>query len=168
METRYEQEQALRRAELAALGRAQTRACAPGPALEVSAEDRREQVQQFLRRYRQAVAQAEDLAGEVQALRALEDRMGGSLPPRSPGMVRLEELACRLEAQLERCLDIRAQVERAVQAVGNEQQQRILQLRYIRGMTWEKIGRTLTLDERWVRRLHAKALDSLARSLPAL
>ena len=67
----YEQKQALHRAELAALGRAQRKSTEPGEALPVTAADRREQVQQFLRRYRQAVAQAEDLAGEVQALRLL-------------------------------------------------------------------------------------------------
>lgn len=164
----YKQEQALRGAELAALGRAQAEASAPGEALAISLEDRREQIQQFLRRYRQAVAQAEDLAGEVQTLRALEERLGETLPPHSPGIARLEELTVRLEAQLERCLDIRSQVERAIQAVGDEQQQRILWLRYIRGLTWEKIGHTLTLDERWVRRLHTKTLDRLARSLPPL
>ena len=50
------QEQALHRAELAALGRAQRKSTEPGEALPVTAADRREQVQQFLRRYRQAVA----------------------------------------------------------------------------------------------------------------
>ena len=170
MEERIEREReaALDRARGEALGRAQGRACAPGEALAVTAEDRREQLQQFLRRYRRAVAQAEDLAMEAQALRALEDRAGATLPGRCPAMVRLEELACRLEAQLERCLDIRAQVERTIQAVGDEQQRRILQLRYIRGLTWEKIGRALMLDERWVRRLHTKALDWLAANLPPL
>ena len=163
-----QQKRALHGAELAALGRAQEKACAPGKALEVSAGARREQIQQFLRRYRQAVAQAEDLAGEVQTLRALEERMGNTLPPHSPALLRLEELTARLEAQMVRCLDVRAQVERAIQAVGDEQQQRILWLRYIRGLTWEKIGHALTLDERWVRRLHTKTLDRLARSLPPL
>lgn len=162
------QEQALHRAELAALGRAQRKSTEPGEALPVTAADRREQVQQFLRRYRQAVAQAEDLAGEVQALRLLEDRLGSTLPPSSPALARLERLTAQLEDQLARCLDIRAQVERVIQMVGDEQQQRILQLRYIRGMTWERIGHTLTLDERWVRRLHAKTLDSLARHMPPL
>lgn len=167
-ERRDWQQTGLELARLRALGQAQARAAEPGPALPVAQEDRREQMQQFLRRYRQAVAQAEDLAGEARALRALEDRMVDTLPGRCPAMVRLEQLACRLEAQLERCLDIRAQVERAIQAVGDEQQRRILQLRYIRGLTWEKIGRALMLDERWVRRLHTKALDWLILNLPPL
>lgn len=60
----------------------------------------------------------------------------------------------RLEAQL-------AGAERALTNVEDITLRHLLELRYMDGKPWNEVAKALKYDERWVLRLHRKALNAL-------
>ena len=156
-----EQAVQLARAEAGALAAAQARAAQPGVGDEPAARLAQQAVVQFLQRYRQAFDRAEELADDILELKRLAGRVGPALEGRA-ACRRLEEAAAQLERQVERCLEVRGQVAAAIDAVPDEQQRRMLRLRYIGGLTWERVAGQMLLDERWVRRMHKRVVARMA------
>lgn len=85
---------------------------------------------------------------------------GGDLLPQCVG--KIMELEEELSAQIDRMVDKRREIEGAIAAVPNPQQQEVLSLRYIEGLSWEKIAATLNYTYRWTLYLHGRALAALA------
>lgn len=131
----------------------------------------KEEKVQFLSSYQVNHQKAKELMMELEELRETGMRMGplySDLPKGSPNLHRLEECAERLEEaveavtqQLERTLEARHQVSTCIEQLEEERLQRVLRVRYLLGQTWQQAAETLYQDERWLRRLHDKALEKL-------
>jgi DNA-directed RNA polymerase specialized sigma subunit len=71
---------------------------------------------------------------------------------------RVIELERRLQAQIsEMCRQKQAAIE-AIDRVEEARLREVLELYYLDGYTWEQVAERMTLDKRWVYRLHGKAL----------
>lgn len=84
---------------------------------------------------------------------------GGDLLPQCVG--KIMELEEELSAQIDRMVDKRREIEGAIAAVPNPQQQEVLSLRYIEGLSWEDIAERLKYDVRHIRRIHGRALQAM-------
>lgn len=84
---------------------------------------------------------------------------GGDLLPQCVG--KIMELEEELSAQIDRMVDKRREIEGAIAAVPNPQQQEVLSLRYIEGLSWERIAARLQYAMRHVHRLHGAALQAI-------
>lgn len=52
-------------------------------------------------------------------------------------------------------------VDQAIGELSDGKQRMILRLRYLDGLTWEEVSLRTNYSERWVRKLHQKALEAL-------
>lgn len=66
-----------------------------------------------------------------------------------------EESVKRVEAKL---ADRRAEVGRLLSKVESSTYRSVLELRYLSGLSWDKIARKLCFSDRWVLKLHGQAL----------
>jgi len=135
-------------------------------------------VKEYLQQYRKA-ADAEQLAlldlAETRALlgstrSALNniDSIRGTADEAflSRDIERQEALERRLLAKIHKCRRWQARVRRTVNRVEPAGFRKILKMRYILGMSWEGIAGSLHMDERYVYKLHGKALQYLEREKP--
>ncbi len=79
---------------------------------------------------------------------------------------RITEIENEINRDIRWMTMLRQSVEQSIQTVPNEQLRDILRRRYIDGDRMEKIAEDLSLDCRWVRRLHARALANLTLVSP--
>ena len=56
---------------------------------------------------------------------------------------------------------LRREIEGAIRQVEDERLRELLQLRYLEGLTWEKVSEALNLQYRWVIKLHGDALENI-------
>lgn len=68
---------------------------------------------------------------------------------------RLEE---KINAEIDRLVDLKAQIRGVIEAVSDPNERMVLRYRYIHNMTWERIGDELHAGETSIRRWHASAL----------
>ena len=128
----------------------------------------------WLRRYQDSLRREQELAEEVEQLRSRACKVTPSLSGMPGGtgdgqtlpraVEQILEAQQELEAQIEQCSRIRQEVVDAIEKVTNPRDKEILRRRYLLGKTFEQIGQTIHLDNRWVRRLHRKLLFALTIS----
>lgn len=85
---------------------------------------------------------------------------GGGRIPRS--VEKIMELEQQIDAEIDRKVDMRTAIENAIAGVADEKLQDVLRMKYIDGKTIEEIADDMNYDLRWVKRLHARAIDQLA------
>lgn len=66
-----------------------------------------------------------------------------------------------INADVDRLISIRSEVEKAIKSVPDETLRTLLELRYIDGLTWEKIAVRMNYCYMQVCRLHGKALAEI-------
>ncbi len=128
-----------------------------------------EKKKKYLRSYRKATRREREILEEIQRLR--EDKMfpsvvnggmprGGNQSDLSDYMVLLDEQIELLKAERLEKARVYAGIENRIRDMENEDEQRILRLRYIRGMKWEEVA--VEMDHSWqhVHRIHARALKN--------
>lgn len=133
--------------------------------------DNYEQKVLLLQQYRRALEDADSLADQLLELRCLATQVSPALTglPRSgadnnrlPRAVERIQLAQRLlEKQIDACLGAQKAVLFLIGQVPDRRQRNILRLRYLNGQFFEDIATQMNLDERWVRRLHRRAVEKL-------
>ena len=64
----------------------------------------------------------------------------------------------RINAEIDRLVDLRFEIENVITSVNNDVQREVLERRYLLFEKWEKIAVEMNIDLRWVYRLHKKAL----------
>lgn len=79
---------------------------------------------------------------------------------------RLVRLQNRLTAQMRARIQLRDEIEDAIESVPDDRLQLLLRYRYIEGWRLEKIAVEWNYDYRWVRRLHGRALEKLTLESP--
>ena len=122
---------------------------------------------EFLRRARQVDRRVDEAQERVERLRAkLESgRMSAVTGMPRGGSGDWTQTADRL-IQLEQAVNARtremvrwklAAID-AIRAVEDDRLSEVLELYYIDGFTWEQVAQRMGLDQRWVYRLHGRAL----------
>lgn len=71
------------------------------------------------------------------------------------------ELEQTINAEIDRLVNLKAQIRTAIEQVENADERMILRYRYIHNWTWERIGDALHVDERTVCRWHGRALQHI-------
>ena len=68
----------------------------------------------------------------------------------------------QLSKRIDELYAIKREVAYVISKVGNSVYRTLLELRYLKFMTWERIAEEMNLSDKWVRtRLHAKALKAM-------
>lgn len=123
----------------------------------------------WLRRYREAVAEQDRLMGEIAQWRSLAEKVsptlsslpkGGGGPGRMISAVEhINALEAELADQIVERVTTRREIGQAIDRVQDERLSRLLRLRYINGLTWERVAVEMDYSYMQVCRLHGKALD---------
>lgn len=123
----------------------------------------------WLRRYREAVAEQDRLMDEIKSWRSLAERVSPALSclPRGSGgpgrmisaVEHINALEAELAEQIVERVSTRREIGQAIGRVPDERLARLLRLRYIDGMTWEKIAVQMDMTYQWVCKLHGKSLE---------
>ncbi len=137
----------------------------------------RQEKAEWLQRYRLSLMREKQLMEEIAMMRGRMTALAQSLGnPRVQGgkredraarvLERLEQLETKLTAEAEGELEIREQMERAIGAREDRRLQLLLRMHYFSGKSWEAMADAMQLDERWLRRLHTRALEQLQPEEP--
>ena len=70
----------------------------------------------------------------------------------------LIDLEHTMNARIREMCKVKRLAMEAIEAVEEMRYREVLELYYLDGYTWEKVAETMSLDRRWVTRLHGKAL----------
>lgn len=73
-------------------------------------------------------------------------------------IVSIEE---EINTDVDRLISVRGEVEKAIKSVPDETLRTLLELRYIDGLTWEKIAVKMNYGFQWVCKLHGRALTQV-------
>lgn len=73
-------------------------------------------------------------------------------------ILQLEEEADR---EIDALVALKGEIRRAIRTVEDPTLRLLLEYRYIHGLTWEQTADRMSYNDRWVRRLHGKALEML-------
>lgn len=135
---------------------------------EVVAENERKK--EYLRSYQRAVRREREILDEIQRLR--ESKMfptlalGDGMPKGSGGQSDLAEYAAILDGEIEKLKQERLRqarlyrdIEDRIRCMTDDNEQRVLRLKYIQGLTWEKVAVEMKCSWRNVHYVHSKALE---------
>lgn len=125
----------------------------------------------WLRRYLDSLRLERELEREVDQMETLATRVtprlsgmpgggadGQSLPRAVEGIIRAKQ---ELEAQVNVCKAIRAEVVAALEQITNPRDHEILRRRYVLGQTWEQIAVETFYSYKQVRRRHSRCVEAL-------
>lgn len=125
----------------------------------------------WLRGYQDSLRRERELEREVDQMETLATRVtprlsgmpgggadGQSLPRAVEGIIRAKQ---ELEAQVNVCKAIRAEVVAALEQITNPRDHEILRRRYVLGQTWEQIAVETFYSYKQVRRRHSRCVEAL-------
>ena len=126
---------------------------------------------EWLHRYQDSLRRERELEREVDQMETLATRVtprlsgmpgggadGQSLPRAVEGIIRAKQ---ELEAQVNVCKAIRAEVVAALEQITNPRDHEILRRRYVLGQTWEQIAVETFYSYKQVRRRHSRCVEAL-------
>lgn len=90
-----------------------------------------------------------------------EEHYDPNHPTEAPFIRALEKvwkLEEKINAEIDRLVDLKAQMRGVIEAVSDPDERMVLRYRYIHNMTWEKIGDVLHADRSTVYRWHNTAI----------
>ena len=139
----------------------------------VRGETRMDQNIEYLRR---AVALDVEIdAGfeRIQQLRALAERRttvygrekvngGGAADHRMDVVARIVDAERALDAQIDRMIALREEIQATIARVPDERMRVLLELRYLNGRTWEDVADQMNYTTRNIYNLHSAALKAVA------
>jgi len=125
----------------------------------------------YLLRYRIADAEINDMLREKEHIMSRLTRMtttisgmphgGGESGKLTDGVGKLVELDREIDSRVDRLVELRREIEEHIAALDSDTQRRLLRLRYINGMTWERVAVEMGYERRQTNRIHGYALMSL-------
>ena len=109
----------------------------------------------------------------IQQLRALaarrtavygRERAGGSCAPdsRMDVVARIVDAERELDAQIDRMIAMREEIQATIARVSDERMRVLLELRYLNGRTWEDVAEQMNYTTRNIYNLHSAALKAVA------
>ena len=124
----------------------------------------------YLRRYKAADSEINDLLRQREAIMARLTRVttsysgmpgGGGGDTMTDVIARLIELEGEINDRIDALIALRREIEGCIRTVDSSAQRRVLRLRYIEGMTWERVALEMHYERTQVWRLHGRALAAL-------
>lgn len=127
--------------------------------------EREEQLKTWLKKYRTITADIDQLMEEISTLDELAEQAKNvqGQDGRCTGMV--NELIGTLEGRIRELSEMRLYLQAILDLLTVDNERQVLYLHYVKGFNWAKVGETLFMDERWCRRLHARAIRRLAEMM---
>lgn len=126
---------------------------------------------EFLQQYRLAEMEEQRLEHEIERWRSRAEKVtpGYSKAPAGGGdgrslehtLEHLGELAQELTDQRDKLIRLRREIGAAIDTVPDTRLRELLRLRYIEGMTWERVAVQMGYSYMQVCRLHGKALTQV-------
>ena len=126
---------------------------------------------EFLSRYLEIMAEEKDIREEIAYWESKAQKVtsswsavpsgGKSSDKVQTGAIKIAELRESLIDKINHLVAVRIEIERAIGTVQDDTQRRLLRLRYIKGMTWEKIAVEMNYTYQWVCELHGRALNKV-------
>ena len=126
---------------------------------------------EFLQQYRLAEMEEQRLEHEIERWRSRAERMTAGYSKAPAGgadgrslentMEHIDDLTRQLSDQRDRLVTVRRELGLAIDSVPDARLQELLRLRYIEGMTWERIAVKLDKTYQWVCKLHGDALSQI-------
>lgn len=126
---------------------------------------------EILLQYRAAEREEKRLELEIQRWRSRAEKMtsgyGGTPSGDGDGrslentMAHIDDLTRQLSDQRDRLVTLRREIGMAIDSVPDARLRELLRLRYIDGMTWERIAVKLDKTYQWVCKLHGDALSQI-------
>ena len=125
----------------------------------------------YLLRYRTADDEINDMLREKERIMSRLTRMtssisgmphgGGESDKLTDGVGKLVELDAEIDSKVGGLVALRREIEGHIAALDSDAQRRLLTLRYINGMTWERVAVEMGYERRQICRIHGYALMSL-------
>ena len=124
----------------------------------------------WLRRYLDLNGAINQKILELDAVRSLCEKVTPSYSgmPQQPGnstkdnsYLRLVTMSQKIDAEIDQYVDMRAEIQAAINTVSDIQLQTLLSLRYINGLSWEEIAVEMSYACSWVWKLHGDALKEI-------
>lgn len=126
---------------------------------------------EFLQQYRLAEMEEQRLENEIERWRSRAEKVtpgygkapagGGDGRSMERTLERLGELAGELTHQWDKMVRLRREIGAAIDTVPDARLRELLRLRYIEGMTWERVAVQMGYSYMQVCRLHGKALTQV-------
>ena len=85
-------------------------------------------------------------------------RGGGGDDELTAGVSKLIDLDNEIDRRVDALVDMRREIEGHINAISDDRYKRLLMLRYLDGMTWDRVGVEMGYERRQVTRLHGFAL----------
>lgn len=126
-----------------------------------------EKKKEYLKSYRKALRREQRILDEIQCLRLdkmfpsiVQDGMphGSSQEDLSGYAATLDEMIEDLKKERLEKVKIRKKIEQSIRNLEDEDEQEVLRLRYISGLSWEEIALELNYSRAHMHRIHGKAL----------
>lgn len=127
---------------------------------------------EYLMRYQTMALRINILTDQAQELQEMAVRTtpflsgmpgggGPNIHKLEEGVERLMQAKERIAEALTQAMQIRQEIETVIESVPEEKLRYILQAKYLLGKSWGSMSDDLHMDERWLRRLHNRALAQL-------
>lgn len=124
---------------------------------------------EYLKSYQRAIKREQEILEEIQRLRS--DRMFPSVVndgmPKGSSQSDLSDYAVILDEQIQllkkerlKKVQVYQNIEKKIKAMQNEDEQRVLRLRYIKGLKWEEVAVKMRYSWRRVHDIHSSALKN--------
>lgn len=85
----------------------------------------------------------------------------GVADPTADTAARATKIAAELSQKLNECIDLRLQIEQAVNALNEPRERELMRRRYIEGQRWEQVAYEMNYTLRHVTRLHGRILQRM-------
>ena len=124
----------------------------------------------WLRRYLDLNGAINQKILELDAVRSLCEKVTPSYSgmPQAPGSstkdnsyLRLVTMSQKIDREIDQYVDMRKEIQTAINTVGDIRLRTILALRYINGMKFDEIAVKMNYDYTWIWRLHGYALSKI-------
>lgn len=139
---------------------------------ENNVKNENDRKKEYLRGYRVNRRRISRIDDEVRELRELAESTkatdysgmphgSGNQKDLSDELARIDSLEKKLEKEKSKCIESYISIENQIKTVKNEDENDVLFYRYVKGLRWWEIAEKMDCTERWVHKLHGKALEHL-------
>lgn len=137
--------------------------------MEMELQQENEKKKEYLKSYRKAVQREQDILEEIQRLRL--DKMFPTMVndgmPKGSHQSDLSDYAVLLDEQIELLkkerlekVHLYSEIESKIRQMEDDDEQRVLRLRYIKGLKWEKVAVEMKYSWQSTHKIHARALKN--------
>lgn len=135
-------------------------------------QDENNRKKEYLNGYRKAIRRIRRVDEELEELQELAKSVkatgysgmphgGRTSKDLSDELARIDSLKRKLEREKEQVVESYISIEKCIGDVEDEEENDVLFYRYVKGLRWWEIAEKMECTERWVHKLHGRALNRL-------